>query len=330
MNQENSVLVLVEMDREHLIRPVTLECLPVGRRLADKLGSGLLAVILGHEVTGPAEEMTRYGVDGVVAVDHPLLETCSSELTACALEQLFQRLKPRAVIMGDTLTATDLAPRIASSMCTGLVTDCVGMLLDRPDPLFIKPVYSSNVMAAYAFSSEPYLLTLRAGTEAPPEPGVVSGGKIVSVELDLDASVVRTEIVRQVFEEEEGPGLTCAEVIVAGGRGMGGPEGFKELAILAEKLGAAVGASRPPCDLGWTNPKLQVGQTGEKVRPSLYIAVGISGATQHIAGMIGAGKIVAINRDRRANIFNIADYGVVGTYEEVLPAFTEALSAILK
>ncbi len=330
MVRENCVLVLVERDREQSVCPGTLECVPAGRRLAEKLGSGLLALVLGHSAGGAAEEMTRYDVDGVVVAEHPLLESCPPEETVSALEQICGKLKPRALIMGDTLTATDLAPRIAAAMNTGLVSDCVGMQVDEPEPMFIKPVYSSNVMAAYAFASEPYVIALRSGVESPGEPGEVDAGKITALALDLEASGEQGEVVRRVFEEEEGPALTRADVIVSGGRGMGGPEGFLQLTALAEMLGAAVGASRPPCDLGWASPKTQVGQTGEKVRPSLYIAVGISGATQHLAGMIGAGKIVAINKDPRANIFRIADYGVVGTQEEVLPGFTGALSRILE
>jgi len=239
-------------------------------------------------------------------------------------------VKPKAIIFGDTLTSIDLAPRVAFSLTTGLITDCVAIECEEGEVYFIKPVYSGNVMAAYTFDREPFVVTLRSRAEEPAERSNVAGAEIIPIGVDLDLSDVNAEVVERVVEKQEGPTLTDAEVVVSGGRGIGGPAGFEQLRELAAALNAAVGASRPPCDHGWVPQRTQVGQTGAKVAPSLYIAIGISGATQHVAGMYRSKRIVAINRDPKANIFRIADYGVVGPFEEVLPAFREAISEMLR
>jgi electron transfer flavoprotein alpha subunit len=285
---------------------------------------------MGTGVSEAAQEMARYKVDEILLVDHASLEGYQPELYASAILQVCERLKPKAILMGDTLTALDLAPRVAFSINTGLLTDCVAIEITDSQVEFIKPVYSSNVMAAYTFASEPYMVTLRSRVEEGATRQEEANADVTSVEVELDISAVATEVMQRVIEEEEGIKLTDADIIVSGGRGIGSAEGFEQLGQLAEVLGAAVGASRPPCDLGWASSKAQVGQTGEKVAPSLYIAVGISGATQHIAGMQGSKRIVAINRDPKANIFRIADYGVVGDFEEVVPAFKEAIREIRK
>lgn len=329
MHNRGSVLVFVEQGPDRTVQSVSLECLTLGRKLAEFIGCRLFALVMGDSVEEATEEISRYDLDAVVRVEHPLLEAYQPELFVSAFKQVYEKTEPRAVLMGDTLTSVDLAPRLAFSLDTGLVTDCVGVESVQGEVRFIKPVYSGNVMAAYAFATEPYMATLRSRAEGAPKKSNAAC-EIITVDVEPDASAVEIEVIRRVQEEQEGPGLTRADRIVSGGRGMGGSEGFGQLYELAGILGAAVGASRPPCDLGWTTPKAQVGQTGEKVGPSLYIAVGISGTTQHVAGMYGSKKIVAINRDPKANIFNIADYGVVGNHEEVLPAFQEALSEIMK
>jgi electron transfer flavoprotein alpha subunit len=201
--------------------------------------------------------------------------------------------------------------------------------MDKSDIHFVKPVYSSNVMAAYGLTREPYLVTMRSRAEEPAERQDDAGAEVIRLDVELDASTLEMEVIERTLEEEEGQKLTSSNIIVSGGRGIGGPEGFEQLAELAALLNGAVGASRPPVDLGWAPPKAQVGQTGEKVGPSVYIAVGISGATQHIAGMSASRTIVAINKDAKANIFKVADYGVVGNHEEVVPAFHKTLKETL-
>ncbi len=328
MSEDGSVLIVVELCRDSTIQPISLEGITGGRMLADEYGGKLFALILGSAVSEAAAALNLYGLDGVYVVDDPLLQIYQPELYVSAVNQVITKLAPRAVVMGQTLTAVDLAPRVAFSLNTGLITDCIGLEVENGEVQFIKPVYSSNIMAAYSLAEEPQMVTFRSGTYDPAEKQEGAAAETIPAEVVLDASIVKTAFVKSVVDEEEGPKLTASDIIISGGRGVGGPEGFKALAALAKILNAAVGASRPPCDLGWVAPKAQVGQTGEIVRPMVYIAVGISGATQHIAGMVGAKTIVAINKDSKANIFKIADYGVVGKYEEVFPAFKDALAEL--
>lgn len=326
MGEENAVLIAPELGPDKAILPIALECVTAGKKLAETLGGTTLALIMGSGVGQAAREMARFGLDRVYLVDHPALEVYQPELFLSAFRQVTERVKPKAILFGDTLISLDLAPRIAFSLKTGLLTDCVGFEVDQGTVLFRKPVYSSNIMAAYTFATEPYIVTLRSRVAAAQDRKEGAGAEVIPLEVELDLTALKTEVIRRVTEEDEGPKLTESDIIISGGRGIGGPEGFELLSALAKELNAAVGASRPPIDLGWAPPKTQVGQTGEKVAPSVYIAIGISGATQHIAGMQGSKKIVAINKDPKANIFRIADYGIVGDYMEVVPALIEAIS----
>jgi electron transfer flavoprotein alpha subunit len=330
MNDHETVLIFCQMDKGKEILPISLECLTAGKRLAIAWGAKTAALIMGTDIGEAVQEMACYGVDEVISVDHPGLESYQPELYTSAFLQVCEMVKPKAILMGDTLTSLDLAPRVAFALNTGLITDCVSIEITESQVEFLKPVFSSNVTAAYAFASEPYMVTLRSRVEDAAKKQDRQKADVITVEAELDASAVATEVIQRVVEEDGGIKLTNADIIVSGGRGMGSAEGFKLLAQLAEVLYAAVGSSRPPCDLGWVSSKAQVGQTGEKVAPSLYIAVGISGATQHLAGIQDSKKIVAINKDPRANIFRIADYGVVGSYEEVVPAFREAIKEMRK
>jgi electron transfer flavoprotein alpha subunit len=243
---------------------------------------------------------------------------------------MIETVSPRAILMGHTLLGMDLMPRIAARLDTGLVTDCVGLEFDSDTLLVTKPVYGGNVMAVFSLETEPYLLTIRNGAFDPLPPPEMPGGDVVALDVQLDSGLARTHCLERACEKEAGNQLQTADVVVAGGRGMGGPQGFARLHELAAIFGGAVGGSRPPCDLGWVDPTAQVGQTGEIVAPGLYIAVGISGSTQHVAGMLRSRCIVAINKDPDANIFKIADYAVVGRQEEVLPAFKAALLDIVR
>ena len=329
MDPDNSVLIFVELGPDKSILPLSLECVTAGRKLAKALGCGVDGLILGSSLGEATQELSHFGLDRVYAVDHPLLNMYNPETSCTAFLQAYEAVKPRAILMGETFISIDLAPRVAFALNAGLITDCVGFEMEEGDIHFVKPVYSSNVMAAYALTTEPYLVTMRSRVEDPAERQAAAGAEVIGLEVELDASAPETEVIERTTEEEEGPKLTSSDIIVSGGRGVGGAEGFEQLAELAALLNGVVGASRPPVDLGWAPPKAQVGQTGEKVGPSVYIAVGISGATQHIAGMSASRTIVAINKDSKANIFKVADYGVVGKHEEVLPAFHKAMKEIL-
>jgi len=328
MSGESSVLIVLEPGCGREIPSTCLECLTTGSRLAEALGGRALALSMGRDAAAAAEEVAHYGMDAVRVVDDPILDAYHPELYLPAVVQACGILKPRAVLLGDTLTSVDLAPRIAFALGGGLVTDCTGIECVGGEILLIKPVYGAKVMAAYTPAAEPFVVTVQSGSEQTAPRDDAARAPVVALEVELDPLGVRTEVLTRVVEEEGGPRLASAPVVVAGGRGVGCREGFEKLRELARMLRAAVGASRPACDLGWAPARAQVGQTGEKVAPSVYIAVGISGASQHVAGMSHSRTIVAINKDAKAEIFKIADYGVVGPWEEVGPAFCEAISEL--
>jgi len=327
MNNTDSVFVLVELTSKKELVAGSLEALSLGVNLKGWLHGELCVVLLGSGVSEIAEELKYYGADKIYVVDNPLLEVYQPDYYVAAFAQLCAKINPKAIVMGDTLTSVDFAPRVAFTLGTGLITDCVAFRVDGDRPLFTKPVYSGNVMAEYTLDTEPYMVTIRSRSAELCSRRDTPNGEIMPIDVDISATEVKTPIVERVIDKSDGPRLVEADVVVAGGRGIGGAQGFELLSDLAHVLGGTLGASRPPCDLGWVSPKTQIGQTGEIVGPSLYIAVGISGSTQHIAGMSGSKKIVAINKDSRANIFKIADYGVEGNYEEILPAFKDEITS---
>jgi electron transfer flavoprotein alpha subunit len=328
MHTAKQVMVFIERDGDAL-HPLTPEVLLAGKQVAQSLHGELAAVIMGSGITDVALAVRHYGVDTVYVVDHPLLDTYQGEYFCLALSELCRTVQPRIILMANTLTGIDLAPRVAWQLDAGLVTDCVAIDAAGGDLTFSKPIYSGNVMAEYAPVTTPCLVTVRPRAIDPQPRTDMPQGEIIPVTVTLDQALIKTTLVERIEERGDGIRLETADRVVAGGRGIGGSEGFMLLKTMAETLGAAIGASRPPCDLGWVSPQAQVGQTGEIVTPDLYIAVGISGSTQHLAGMAGAKTIVAINKDPQANIFKIADYGVVGNYEDVLPVLTETLQGIL-
>jgi electron transfer flavoprotein alpha subunit len=330
VSDKNSiVLVFIESPDDKTILPISLETLNIAKKITDSKGSKLAALVIGCEVSTLAEELKHYGVDLIYTIDKPALNEYQPELYLSAIKQVYQNLLPEVILFGNTLTAIDLAPRFAFELDTGLVTDCVELTFDSKELMFTKPTYSGNVMAVYSFASNPCIATMRSRASEPAKRNEHASGEIIPFDITIDSSLIKTELIESISEEESGIKLSGADVVVAGGRGMGGPEGFAELEDLAKTLGAALGSSRPPCDLEWVAPKTQVGLTGEIVAPSLYIAVGISGSFQHLAGMFDSKTIVAINRDPKATIFKVADYGVVGEFEAVLPAFKETLSDLL-
>ena len=326
----NSVLIVIEMTKDNEIMPISLEALATGRRVADEYDGKLQALIMGSGIGGVAEELRHYGIDIVYSVDNTMLKEYQPEYYLSAFERAYKEATPKVIIMGYTLISIDLLPRIAFRLKAGLIMDCVGIGFDSGELIFTKPVYSSNVMAEFKLANEPYMVSMRSRVEEVAERSDEAKGELVILDVEIDTSMRKIEVIERVEEKGEGPKLENADIIVAGGRGIGGSEGFEELLEVTKLLGGALGASRPPCDLGWINTNTQIGLTGTIVGPSVYIAVGISGSTQHMAGMSGAKVIVAINMDRDANIFKVANYGVVGNYEEVIPGFKGAIEEILK
>ncbi len=327
MPAEPCILVVVELNAGD-INPLSLEALQAGSLAARCIDGRLCAAVLGSGVERALERLQGYGIERIYVVDDPILVAYHGEHYAAALAKICRGAGPAYVLMSNTPSGVDLAPRTAWQLEAGLVTDCVAVESAEGGPVFVKPVFSGNVMAVYSAATCPFLVSVRPRAFAPMQPRATHSTETVRVSCAFDPNP-RTTVVERCEQEAQGIKLDAADRIVAGGRGIGGAEGFGQLKVLADVLGAAVGASRPPCDLGWVASQAQIGQTGEIVAPGLYIAVGISGSTQHLAGMSGAKTIVAINNDPKASIFRVADYGVVGKYEEVIPTCIEALMGML-
>ncbi len=305
------------------LAPVTMELLGGGRRLADALGHGLSAVLLGSGLGDLAKEAIAFGADKVYVVDDPLLQTYQTDAYLAVIEKVCKDAEPEVLLMGQTNMGRDLAPRVAFRLGTGACLDCVALDVDpnTKNLLQTKPVYGGNALAVYVCeSARPQVATVRVKALDPLERDASRQGEVVAVASGIDESVIKAKVLETVKQEVAGIKLEDADVVITGGRGLGGPEPFKDLEELAKLLGGAVGASRPPCDNGWVPASMQIGLTGKIVSPTLYVAIAISGSSQHLAGCTGSKNIVAINRDPEANIFKVAKYGVVGDFKQVLPA----------
>ena len=330
MSDYKGVMVQCEVADGKLVAIAT-ELLGCGRKLADDLGEELCAVLAGSEVSGLAQDAIAFGADKVYVVDDALLKDYETDSCVSVMEKVVKEAMPQIFLMGQTNIGRDLAPRLAFRLGTAVSMDCIELAIDPDSKLLLqtKPVYGGNARAIYTSESYPQMATARAKAMTPLERDDSRKGEVVNIEAGLDASAIRTKVLETVVEEAEGIKLEDANIIVTGGRGIGGPEGFKDLAELAKLLKAAVGASRPPCDNGWVPDTMQVGLTGKIVSPDLYIAIALSGSSQHLAGCSGSKNIVAVNKDPEANIFKEAAYGVVGDWKKVIPAFTEKVKELL-
>jgi electron transfer flavoprotein alpha subunit len=317
--------------KEGKLASIATEGLGIGRKLADDMGQALAAVLVGSGVGALAQEAVSFGADKVYVVDDPLLKDYQTDSYVAVMEKVVAQVTPQVIIMGQTDVGRDLAPRLAFRLGTSVVMDCVELAVDASSKrlLATKPVYGGNAQAVYTGEADPQMVTIRTKAMSAIEPDASRKGEVVNIDAGLDASAIRTKVLDKVKEEVEGIKLEDAEVVVAGGRGVGSVEGFKQLEELAKLLKGAVGASRPPCDNGWVPDTLQVGLTGKIVAPELYIAVAISGSSQHLSGCSGSKNIIAINKDAEANIFRQARFGVVGDWKKVLPAFTEKVKELL-
>ncbi|MCX5995500.1 MAG: electron transfer flavoprotein subunit alpha/FixB family protein [Chloroflexi bacterium] len=332
MSDNKGVMIVGECADGALVA-ITNELLGVGRRLADSLGEHLSAVLLGEKVAGAAKDAIAFGADKVYVAESPLLKDYTTDAYVGAMEKLCHEAKPNILIMGQTAMGRDLAPRLAFRLGTGATLDCLDLKIDPQTKLMVqtKPVYGGNALAEIVCEkTRPQMATVRPKTMDPLARNDSRKGEIVNFDPKLDASKIRVKFLEMVKEKTEGVKLEDASVIVCGGRGLGGPDNFTPLKELAKLLGGAMGATRPPCDNGWVPATLQIGLTGKIVSPTLYIAVAVSGASQHLSGCSGAKNIVAINKDAEANIFKVARYGVVGDYKKILPHFTNKVKELLK
>lgn len=324
MSENRGVLVLAE-HRDQGLAQMTAEIVTAGRKLATELGEDLSAVLIGAGLEGCARELADLGLTKVFAVDDPELAHYAPEPYLAVVAGICADVQPRVVLMGHTDMGRDLAPRLAFKLDTGLSPNCVGLEVDGSTGGIraTRPVFGGKALGLFALGEAcPCVVTIgrKVFEPATAENGTV--GAVIPVAYRLDADDFRTSVVERVTEEVEGIRLEDATVIVSGGRGIGGTEGFAGLKELAAVLGGCVGASRPPVDNDWVPGSLQVGLTGMVVSPKVYLAVGISGAAQHMAGCSSATTIIAINRDADAPVFQRAHFGVVGDWREIVPALT--------
>ncbi len=331
MAEYKGILVCGELANGKL-GSITTELLGCGRRLADDLKEDLCCLLVGEAVGEPAKEAIAFGADKVYSVEDASLKDYEADSYMQVVEKLVKETSPRAIIMGQTFMGRDLAPRLAFRLGTSLATDCLDLSIDPNTKLLVqtRPVYGSNAQAVFTSDVIPQMVTVRSKAMSPLERDDSRTGEVIPFKVDIDASKVRTKTLETVMEEAVGLKLEDAPVIVAGGRGLGGPEPFQTtLKELADLLHGAVGASRPPADNGWVPEALHIGLTGKIVAPDVYFAIAISGASQHTAGCSGSKHIIAINKDPEANIFREAELGVVGKYEDVVPALTNKLKELL-
>ena len=362
LEEFKNIWVFCEQREGHMM-PTTYELISEGRKLADELGVKLCGLLLGSGVAEMAKDLGAYGADKVIVCDHPLLKTYTTDAYAKVICDAISELKPEVFLIGATNIGRDLGPRCAARLHTGLCADCTHLDIDldnykaflheastlapeRIDGLgtakvlgqdhdiskdlkMTRPAFGGNLMATILCPDHrPQIGTVRPGVFKKGEAGEAKA-EIIKEDIHVDAADIRTQILELIKEEGgETVDLEGAEIIVSGGRGVGGPEGYAPIKELADLLGGVVGASRAAVDAGWIAHAHQVGQTGKTVGPKLYIACGISGAIQHVAGMSGADCIVAINKDPDAPIFDIADYGVVGNLFEVLPVMIDEIKKL--
>jgi electron transfer flavoprotein alpha subunit/NAD-dependent dihydropyrimidine dehydrogenase PreA subunit len=313
--------------RHGALSKVSLELLGKARELAEALREDVSAVLLGEEVAHLGETLIRFGADHVYLSEHPSLRHYRPVAYTQVLEELVLKYKPSILLMGATHIGRDLAPRLSRRIAVGLTADCTELSIDREERILLqtRPAFGGNVMATIANRySRPQMATVRPGVmEAEEKPG--RDGDVIKHDVTLDEESIGTEVLEVVREAKKAVNLSEAKVIVAGGRGVGDARGFLLLRTLAEALGGEVAGTRVAVEEGWISAEHQVGQTGQSVRPALYIACGISGAIQHRAGMMNSLYIIAINKDPRAAIFQVADWGIVGDLHEVVPEMIRQL-----
>ncbi|WP_313757966.1 electron transfer flavoprotein subunit alpha [Tissierella sp.] len=310
---------------------VAIELVGEGRKIADALETELTAVLLGNDVDNLAEKLVKYGADNVLYADHPLLNVYTTDGYTKIIYDLIKERKPEIMLIGATNIGRDLGPRISARVHTGLTADCTKLDVDLENRRLMqtRPAFGGNLMATIVCPDHrPQMSTVRPGVMEKAKYDESRKGNIVKFNPDLKDEDIRAKVTEVVKGGKAEVQLEESKIIVSGGRGLGNPEGFKLIEELAKKLGGVVGASRATVDAGWIEHGHQVGQTGKTVRPSLYVACGISGAIQHLAGMQDSKVIVAINKDADAPIFKIADYGIVGDVYEVLPELIEALDNV--
>ncbi len=320
--------VFVETNEDGTAKNVGIELLTPGKMMAGKQGGALVAVVIGSGVEEAVKAANEHGADKIIVVDGPEYKHYTTDAYAIALVTLVEKYGPTSMLIGATNNGRDLGPRVSCRLKTGLTADCTALDIDEEtgNVAWTRPAFGGNLMATILCPNHrPQIGTVRPGVFKKGD-AVEGKAEIIKEDIHVPEDQIRTQVIELIKEMGgENVDLEGAEIIVSGGRGVGGPEGFDTIKALADALGATVGASRAAVDAGWIAHAHQVGQTGKTVGPKLYIACGISGAIQHLAGMSGSDVIVAINKDPDAPIFDVADYGVVGNLFEVLPVLVDEI-----
>ncbi|AJE12847.1 electron transfer flavoprotein subunit alpha/FixB family protein [Clostridium botulinum] len=317
--------------REGKLQKVALELIGKGKELSKKLGVELTAVLLGYNIDDIPRQLIEYGADKVLYVNNPLLKNYTTDGYTKVINDLIEEKKPEILLVGATYIGRDLAPRISSRLGTGLTADCTGLDIDDDtrNLLMTRPAFGGNLMATIICdSNRPQMSTVRPGVFEKLEEDANRDGSIENIKVNLKESDIKIKIKEIVKLAKEIEDIGEAKILVSGGRGLGSPEGFKLLRELADLMGAGVSGSRAVVDNGWIDKAYQVGQTGKTVRPNLYIACGISGAIQHLAGMQDSDYIIAINKDESAPIMKVADLSIVGDYKKILPSMIDEIKKI--
>ena len=329
MTQENyrGVMVFCEQ-RQGLVSKVSYELIGKARAIADELGEKVTAVLLGYKIKDECERLIHFGADQVIYVDHEALDIYLTEAYSQALTKVIKDKRPEIVLMGATSIGRDLGPRVSSRLETGLTADCTKLEIGQERELLMtRPAFGGNLMATIICPDHrPQMSTVRPGVMTMLEEDLTRQGLIEEVFISFTDKIHQVKVLEVVKEDKEEADITEANVLVSGGRGVGSKDNFELLNQLAKLLDGTISASRGVIDEGWFDHNRQVGQTGSTVRPNLYIACGISGAIQHVAGMEASDYIIAINKDENAPIFDIADFGIVGDVNKVLPLLIDAIN----
>lgn len=327
MNKD--IYVIIEQ-LDGIVKRVSLELIGEANRLSKKLGEKVIAVLLGNDIEDKAELLIKYGADEVLVIDDPMLEPYMTSPYTKAVSSIIEKRKPSIVLFPATSIGRDLAPRVAARIGTGLSADVIEFDIDKSSKslLMMMPAFGGNIMATIVSKvKRPEMATVRAGVMLPLEKDMNRSGKIERFEIEFDDSDRDVLIREVVIEAEEKDDISNAEIIVAGGIGMGAAHHFDELKVLADELNGKLGATRPTVDAGWIDKSRQIGQTGKTVRPELFIGFGISGAIQLVSGMKKSKYVIAVNKDPKALIFDISDFGIVGDANKIIPLLIKKIQS---
>ncbi len=328
-NSKYSGVMIFAEQRRGKIQKVSFELLGAGRKIADILNEKLIAVLIGSDISkNHCDMLAAYGADKIIVIDHPSLAQYINEPFTKALTIALETQRPSIVFYGATTIGRDLAPRVSARVKTGLTADCTGLEIDETSKnlLMTRPAFGGNIMATIICPNHrPQMATVRPGVMRQLNPDPSKKAEVINLKVEITKEDMNVEIVQEVIQKEEKKSIEEACVLVSGGRGIGSSKNFKELEGLADLLGGQVSASRAVVDAGWVSQESQVGQTGKTVRPDLYLACGISGMIQHVAGMEESGFVIAINKNKDAPIFDYADLGIVTDVNKLIVALKDEL-----